>query len=125
MADEKTKACHVCREPAEKGCGACRGIKYCGKDHQRQDWPRHKLECTGTKKRTTNAQGPGSAAGGIKVAGPANWAVGLTKAAQAEWLVDCYRMRVDDDYAWGGCNLHGYVTSATMGISLRQGNLAC
>lgn len=24
-----------------------------------------------------------------------------------EWLVDCYRMRLDDDYAWGGCFLHG------------------
>ncbi|KXZ55029.1 hypothetical protein GPECTOR_3g190 [Gonium pectorale] len=38
---------------------------------------------------------------------PASWAVGLPPAQQAEWFVDCYRMRVDDDYAWGGCNLHG------------------
>jgi len=39
--------------------------------------------------------------------GPASWANGLSPAKQAEWLVDCYRMRVDDDYAWGGGNLHG------------------
>jgi len=23
------------------------------------------------------------------------------------WFIDCYRLRVDDDYAWGGCYLHG------------------
>ena len=35
------------------------------------------------------------------------WATGLSEAEKYEWLVDCYRMRVDDDYAWGGGNLHG------------------
>jgi hypothetical protein len=40
---------------------------------------------------------------------PDGWALGLTQAQQQEWLVDCYRMRVDDDYAWGGCHLHGEV----------------
>ena len=24
-----------------------------------------------------------------------------------EWLSNCYQMRCDDDYALGGCNLHG------------------
>jgi hypothetical protein len=38
---------------------------------------------------------------------PDGWARGLAKAQQLEWLVDCYRMRVDDDYAWGGSHLHG------------------
>ena len=33
---------------------------------------------------------------------PAGWAAGLSSDKQAEWLVDCYRMRLDDDYAWGG-----------------------
>jgi len=23
------------------------------------------------------------------------------------WLADCYRLRLDDDYVWGDCNLHG------------------
>ncbi|WIA33296.1 hypothetical protein OEZ86_006436 [Tetradesmus obliquus] len=41
------------------------------------------------------------------IPGPAAWASGLTHAQQAEWLVDCYRMRVDDDYCWGGGNIHG------------------
>ena len=43
----------------------------------------------------------------------AAWASGLRTAERYEWLVDCYRMRVDDDYALGGCNLHGlYAKSA-------------
>jgi len=38
---------------------------------------------------------------------PAGWAINLPKKKQYEWFVDCYRMRVDDDYCWGGGNLHG------------------
>lgn len=38
---------------------------------------------------------------------PAAWALGLSPAQQAEWFVDCYRMRVDDDYVHGGGDLRG------------------
>jgi len=37
---------------------------------------------------------------------PDGWARGLGER-RYEWLVDCYRMRVDDDYTHGGGNLHG------------------
>ena len=33
---------------------------------------------------------------------PCSWAVGLDAGMQREWLVDCYRMRLDDEYAWQG-----------------------
>ena len=36
------------------------------------------------------------------VPGPASWAAGLGPRQQQEWLVDCYRLRVDDNYALGG-----------------------
>lgn len=38
--------CAVCgtREQV-KGCGRCKAVGYCGKDHQRADWKRHKREC--------------------------------------------------------------------------------
>ena len=42
--------------------------------------------------------------GGLEGAG---WARGLSGTKQREWLIDCYRMRVDDDYCWGGGFLHG------------------
>ena len=35
------------------------------------------------------------------------WAEGLNKREQLVWLVDCYRMRLDDDYVHGGGYLHG------------------
>ena len=35
------------------------------------------------------------------------WAHGLGVAQQHEWLLDCYRMRVDDDMCWGGGQLRG------------------
>lgn len=44
-------------------------------------------------------------AGGIRKPTPSGWAEGLSREKAAEWLVDCYRMRVDDDYAWGGTPL--------------------
>jgi len=40
--------------------------------------------------------------GGVSPPGPAAWAQGLKPDKQAEWLVDCYRMRLDDDYVYGG-----------------------
>ena len=33
---------------------------------------------------------------------PCAWAVGLGQKKQREWLVDCYRMRLDDEYALEG-----------------------
>ncbi len=31
-----------------------------------------------------------------------SWANGLSEMAAWEWFVDCYRMRLDDEYAWQG-----------------------
>ena len=41
------------------------------------------------------------------------WALGLSRAAAAEWLVDCYRMRVDDDVFWAPVYLHGLAAPDT------------
>ena len=54
------------------------------------------------KKTNTAAAPPGP-----RLPDPASWAQGLSQPKKYEWLVDCYRMRVDDDYAMGGGNLRG------------------
>jgi len=42
------------------------------------------------------------------------WAQGFPTADQYEWLSNCYQMRCDDDYQWGGGYLHGpYEPNAT------------
>ena len=31
-------------------CTGCRSVNYCSKEHQRRDWPSHKLKCRPLKK---------------------------------------------------------------------------
>ncbi|KAI7839144.1 hypothetical protein COHA_007147 [Chlorella ohadii] len=51
---------------------------------------------------------------------PDAWAHGLSTEQRYEWLCDCYRMRVDDDYAWGGGNLHGLYAPDASGDSVAE-----
>lgn len=44
-AAPRVAACGICREPASNLCSGCRQAAYCGPDHQRSHWPRHRLEC--------------------------------------------------------------------------------
>lgn len=37
--------CAVCHVPAKQFCSACKIVKYCGAEHQRQHWKQHKKEC--------------------------------------------------------------------------------
>ncbi|KAJ7431463.1 hypothetical protein B0H11DRAFT_2298317 [Mycena galericulata] len=45
------RRCLVCKKPAHKDCGKCSQmgrlipVRYCTVEHQREDWPRHKLWC--------------------------------------------------------------------------------
>ena len=34
-------------------CTGCRSVNYCSKEHQRRDWPSHKLKCRPGKKGET------------------------------------------------------------------------
>lgn len=44
----------------------------------------------------------------------ASWWKAIKAGDRYEWLVNCYQMRVDDDYAWGG-NLRGLYDSSASG----------
>ena len=41
-----------CGVKVDKGglCTGCRSVNYCCKDHQRKDWPTHKLKCRSGKR---------------------------------------------------------------------------
>lgn len=107
-----TGPCEVCQCDASLRCGACKAIFYCCKDHQKEDWKNHKPNCTGPTKKPskptpsfTFQQVP---PGGLAMPQPTSWSQGFPSPNKMyEWFVDCYRMRVDDDYAWGGGNCHG------------------
>lgn len=36
-----------------------------------------------------------------------SWVNNLSNDDRYEWLCNCYQLRCDDDYAYGGCSLHG------------------
>jgi hypothetical protein len=42
---EPTGPCNVCGETTEKECSQCHLVFYCGRDHQKRDWKRHKPIC--------------------------------------------------------------------------------
>mmetsp|Transcript_41369 Transcript_41369/g.69199 ORF Transcript_41369/g.69199 Transcript_41369/m.69199 type:complete len:268 (-) Transcript_41369:348-1151(-) len=96
-----TKVCDHCGEEKPlKLCSKCKLARYCGHDCQASAWKTHKKEC---KKATQE----GAAAERFVVPGNATWANGLSPDKQYEWLCDCYRMRMDDAYCWGGGELRG------------------
>ncbi|XP_071549532.1 SET domain-containing protein SmydA-8-like isoform X1 [Panulirus ornatus] len=37
--------CGVCSTLASQACAGCGVVHYCGKEHQRQHWPKHRAEC--------------------------------------------------------------------------------
>lgn len=39
--------CNICQAPCTQQCSLCKEVGYCGKTHQRDDWPSHKLACVG------------------------------------------------------------------------------
>lgn len=45
VGSNKSDCCAVCQVPATLICAACKSVKYCGKDHQREHWKEHKIEC--------------------------------------------------------------------------------
>lgn len=42
--DSRT-CCVVCENPDSKKCSVCKLVFYCGREHQKEDWPQHKLIC--------------------------------------------------------------------------------
>lgn len=44
--DSVVNSCRICDQTENLlRCSRCRTVYYCSKDHQRQDWKKHKLEC--------------------------------------------------------------------------------
>uniref|UniRef100_A0A1B6KW78 MYND-type domain-containing protein n=1 Tax=Graphocephala atropunctata TaxID=36148 RepID=A0A1B6KW78_9HEMI len=39
------QTCSICQAEASKRCGGCHEVYYCGKEHQKLDWLRHRLVC--------------------------------------------------------------------------------
>ena len=101
--------CMICQVETKIHCSLCADTFYCSKEHQKEHWKIHKQTCPG-KKETAVKPKPYSTGEGesdIKLPPADAWAIGLSGKHRYEWFVNSYRLRVDDDYVWGGGYLHG------------------
>ena len=107
-------------------CSQCKLVNYCGKEHQKEDWARHKPECLAASETPIPVAPAGHWAMDTPPPSfplrqwvdmgnpwelreldfskppppPHAWSMGLSPHMQREWLVDCYRMRLDDELVW-------------------------
>jgi hypothetical protein len=98
-------ACAVCGAASNKRCAGCQSVFYCGGEHQKAHWQTHKKECKKPSEQPKFTQDDSFLKN-------SNWANGLSQNERYGWLVDCYRMRADDDYAHAG-NYHGLYAQAS------------
>jgi mitochondrial splicing suppressor protein 51 len=109
--------CHVLETEIDnqlKHCAKCPTTLYCSRECQKADWKSHKLVCAGQPKPSSSSKGTTSPSTeshnpGLHAAnaflGLANNAF-LHKLPEKEvfaQLIDCFRMHVEDEYAYG-CN---------------------
>ena len=120
--------CRVCHEPSSRRCSRCKSAYYCSKGHQKVDWRTHKKTCaykplddapshhddSGTScsydgYTLNDIQIPihNMSASSLSPFVTGTWYEGVDPKDQYEWLTNCYQLRCDDDYTWGGCYLHG------------------
>ncbi|RDL37523.1 Uncharacterized protein BP5553_04956 [Venustampulla echinocandica] len=114
-------SCFTCHKlPAElpqplKRCAKCQKAFYCSQECQKQDWKNHKRLCAApsTLNQSSTAPSPSQQSTGPHNPGfeAVNRILGLSnntylhdlpeKEAFAQ-LIDCYRLRVEDDYVFTG-----------------------
>jgi hypothetical protein len=115
--------CSICFKDSSLKCGECKTVFYCCSEHQKLDWKKHKRICKEVKSTLDNnkekAQNVLSELGNendkkIKYRLPpsAFWSQGLEKKHKYNWLVNCYRMRAEDDFSHGNGKKRGlYLTT--------------
>lgn len=56
MGADTCTLCFEMRSEIMKKCAACKDARYCSKDCQRTDWPKHKIMCAGTRCKLPNGR---------------------------------------------------------------------
>ena len=113
--DSTQKTCAKCHKTQPdiplKRCANCLNQWYCNRDCQKADWKAHKAFCASSQQ--SNAQKKPQATTNFdampKVAGdffkgicPDNYLHQFSEKDAFRQLIDCYRMRVEDDYTFSG-----------------------
>lgn len=105
--------CANCKKPQKelskplKRCAKCQTQSYCSRECQKADWKSHKKSCASSQqnkpKATTDFDAmPKQASDFFKGLAGDNSLHDLTEKDAFIRLIDCYRMRAEDDYKYAG-----------------------
>jgi len=123
-ASTESKCANCARTAAEagkslKGCAKCHSVKYCGRECQKADWKQHKKVCAsnaaanaGSDNTTSKTvplnftQQATNATNALKVTmdkpfhrlDSKTWLHDRPEVDVYKLLIDCYRLRMEDDY---------------------------
>ena len=113
--ESSLRSCGKChRSQADislKRCAKCVNQWYCGRDCQRADWKTHKAICISPQQTDTQKPGqtttyfnavPNVVGDIFKSICPDDYLHHLSEKNAFGQLIDCYRMRVEDDYVFAG-----------------------
>ncbi|KAL3419753.1 hypothetical protein PVAG01_08251 [Phlyctema vagabunda] len=123
MVDTQDSRCATClkkestlSEPLQR-CAKCKTTRYCSRECQKEDWKTHKRTChsasTADPRGSTSSQArhnPGSSAINSFLGG-ADSLEGLPEQAVYFRLIDCFRMRAEDEYTFAGNRIGVYAGS--------------
>lgn len=100
-------ACANCKKPQSelsiplKRCAKCQNMQYCSRECQLADWKSHKKNCTALKAASggqTNFNAMPKAMGDFfKTLVSDTYLHSFSEAYAYQQLIDCYRMRLEDD----------------------------
>jgi len=57
MSSSSEGKCAICLVSATQQCAGCKAVFYCGREHQKQHWGRHRFECRPVKVAEDPVQG--------------------------------------------------------------------
>eukprot|EP01023_Acetabularia_acetabulum_P034796 TRINITY_DN3270_c0_g1_i3.p2 TRINITY_DN3270_c0_g1~~TRINITY_DN3270_c0_g1_i3.p2 ORF type:complete len:285 (+),score=57.05 TRINITY_DN3270_c0_g1_i3:71-925(+) len=100
------KKCKICGERTIQTCAGCLKVYYCSREHQKEDWKKHKKACKSSRhnqhQHQNNSKPSTSSNCKEGLIHPSSWARGLKSPMKYEWLLDVYRMRIDETYVYRG-----------------------
>jgi mitochondrial splicing suppressor protein 51 len=112
-AVRQCNTCHVLESETDhqlKHCAKCPTTLYCSRECQKSDWKSHKLVCAGQKNPApTGPHNPGFHGINAFLGLDKNdYLHSLPEKEAFAQLIDCFRMRVEDEHVYGCNNIGVY-----------------